>query len=282
MKKVTLAGVPEHFNTPILLALEDGAFAEQGIDLQFTTVKEGTGKMCQMLDSRETDLAILLTEGICKHILNGGEAKLVQWYTKTPLLWGVHVGYASKFQTETDLKGTVAAISRKGSGSELMSFVHATNMGWDETNLRFEIVHTIDGAVTALTDGTADYFMWEQFMTQPLVDQKIFRRLGVCASPWPCFVIAVNTKFAAENPTDLQTVLAVINRYTSTFKNRPTAEADIANRFHLDLEQVRDWLQVTEWSQEQITLETLNKIQNQLVSFNIIDKKGTFEDMVIS
>ncbi|MFY7665231.1 ABC transporter substrate-binding protein [Flavobacterium sp.] len=282
MKKVTLAGVPEHFNTPILLALEDGAFAEKGIDLQFITVKEGTGKMCQMLDAREADVSILLTEGICKHIINGGKAKLVQWYTKTPLLWGIHVGYASKFQKETDLKGTVAAISRKGSGSELMSFVHAANMGWNTEEVRFEIVHTIDGAVAALTAGTSDYFMWEQFMTQPLVDQKIFRRLGVCASPWPCFVIAANTIFASENPTDLQTVLAVINRYTSSFKNRATAAADIAERFHLEPPQVHDWLQVTEWSQEQITSETLNKIQNQLVSFNIIDKKGTFEEMVIS
>ena len=148
--------------------------------------------------------------------------------------------------------------------------------------MRFEIVHTIDGAVAALTAGTSDYFMWEQFMTQPLVDQKIFRRLGVCASPWPCFVIAANTIFASENPTDLQTVLAVINRYTSSFKNRATAAADIAERFHLEPPQVHDWLQVTEWSQEQITSETLNKIQNQLVSFNIIDKKGTFEEMVIS
>lgn len=281
MKKVVLTGVPEHFNTPILLALEANAFAELGIDLQFVTVKEGTGKMCQMLDSGESDLSILLTEGICKHIVNGGNAKLVQWYTNTPLLWGIHVGYASKFQKETDLKGAVAAISRKGSGSELMTFVHAANNGWNADEIRFEIVHTIDGAVEALTAGKADYFMWEQFMTQPLVDQNIFRRLGVCASPWPCFVIAANTNFAVANPTVIQDVLSVINRYTATFKDRTDAVEIIANRFHLKHAQIIDWMKVTEWSQEQITAETLNKIQNQLVSFNIIDKKGTFEEMVI-
>ncbi len=281
MKKVTLTGVPEHFNTPILLALEDHAFAELGIDLQFVTVKEGTGKMCQMLDSGECDLSILLTEGICKHIVSGGNAKLVQWYTKTPLLWGVHVGYDSAFKNETELNGRVAAISRKGSGSELMTFVHAANRGWNSDEIRFEIVHTIDGAVAALSAGEADYFMWEQFMTQPLVDQKIFRRLGVCASPWPCFVIAANTNFIETNSALIENVLAVINRYTSTFKNRADAAKIIADRFHLKHAQILDWLKVTEWSQEQITSETLNIIQNQLVSFNIIDKKGTFEEMVI-
>jgi hypothetical protein len=46
--------------------------------------------------------------------------------------------------------------------------------------LQFEIINTIDGAVEALTSGTADYFMWERFMTKPLVDKGIFRRVGDC------------------------------------------------------------------------------------------------------
>ncbi|MEN8797763.1 MAG: ABC transporter substrate-binding protein, partial [Flavobacteriaceae bacterium] len=38
MKKVRIVGVPEHFNLPWLFALEDGAFADRGIELQWTNV----------------------------------------------------------------------------------------------------------------------------------------------------------------------------------------------------------------------------------------------------
>jgi hypothetical protein len=41
------------------------------------------------------------------------------------------------------------AISRQGSGSQLMAYVNADN-SWKTDNLQFEIVNTIDGAVEAL------------------------------------------------------------------------------------------------------------------------------------
>jgi hypothetical protein len=47
-------------------------------------------------------------------------------------------------------------------------------------NLQFEIINTIDGQLKHLTNGTADYFMWERFMTKPLVDKGIFRRIADC------------------------------------------------------------------------------------------------------
>ena len=64
MKKVKIVGVPEHFNLPWHMAIEDGIFEDKGIDLEWTDVPEGTGKMCQLLQEGQTDLAIILTEGI--------------------------------------------------------------------------------------------------------------------------------------------------------------------------------------------------------------------------
>lgn len=63
MKEVRIVGVPEHFNLPWHMAMEDRMFEDRGIDLQWTDVPEGTGRMCQMLKDGETDLAIILTEG---------------------------------------------------------------------------------------------------------------------------------------------------------------------------------------------------------------------------
>jgi hypothetical protein len=47
---------------------------------------EGTGKMCQMLRSGETDIAVILTEGIVKDIVAGNPSRIVQVYVDSPLI----------------------------------------------------------------------------------------------------------------------------------------------------------------------------------------------------
>ena len=91
MKKVNVVGVPEHFNLPWHLAIEEGAFSDRGITLSWTDIPEGTGKMAQMLEDNQTDLAIILTEGIIKSISHDNPCKIVQQYVSSPLLWGIHV-----------------------------------------------------------------------------------------------------------------------------------------------------------------------------------------------
>ena len=104
----------------------------------------------------------------------------------------------------------------------LCVFVNAENQNWNTSNLQFEVVNTIDGAVEALTSGKADYFMWERFMTKPLVDQGIFRRIDDCPSPWPCFVIAVRDEFLENNPKVIEQILEIINTTTEEFKIIPS------------------------------------------------------------
>lgn len=272
MKKVRIIGVPEHFNLPWHMAIEEGAFEERGIDLQWTEVPEGTGRMCQMLQDEETDLAIILTEGLVKSITEGNPAKIVQEYISTPLQWGIHVGAKSKYKSIAELNDTKAAISRLGSGSHLMAFVNAQNEGWATNSLQFEIINNLDGAVTALTEGTADYFMWEHFTTKPLVDKGIFRRLGDCPTPWPCFVVAATQKFLDEEKSTLNHVLEVINDYTSEFKQIPSIDRSLANRYGQQLADIQEWLKITKWSQKQLPEATLTKVQDTLRELNLIDK----------
>ena len=280
MKIIKIAGVPEHFNLPWHLAIENNEFESQNIDLQWTDVPEGTGKMCQMLRNGETDIAVILSEGIVKDILGGNPSKIVQVYVDSPLIWGIHVGTQSKFKTLADLENTKAAISRLGSGSQLMAYVNANNQNWKTDNLQFEIVNTIDGAVGALTEGTADYFMWERFMTKPLVDKGIFRRIADCPTPWPCFVIAVRNEVLENNPEIIKQILNIINKKTISFKSTPDIDAVLAEKYHQKREDIQEWLSLTDWSQKQLSNEMLNNIQNQLLELKIIDKIGTFDEIV--
>ena len=280
MKTVKIAGVPEHFNLPWHLCIENGEFEAVGIDLQWTDVPEGTGKMCQMLRDVETDIAVILSEGIVKDINAGNPSKIVQVYVESPLIWGIHVAANSNFKTLSNLENKKVAISRLGSGSQLMAYVNANNQGWNTENLKFEIVNTIDGAVESLTKGEADYFMWERFMTKPLVDKGVFRKIADCPTPWPCFVIAVRNEFLEKNEGSVELILEIINNTTQEFKEIPSIDRTLASKYHQKIEDIRGWLRLTKWSQKPLDEKMLNKIQNQLFELKIIDKKGTFAELV--
>jgi ABC-type nitrate/sulfonate/bicarbonate transport system substrate-binding protein len=277
MTTIKIAGVPEHFNLPWHLSIENGEFQANEIDLQWTDVPEGTGKLCQMLRNGETDIAVILTEGIIKDIIAGNQSKIVQIYVETPLIWGIHVSANSKFKTLSDLENTKVAISRLGSGSQLMSYVNANNQGWKTENLQFEIINTIDGAVEALTKGTADYFMWERFMTQPLVDQKIFRRIAECPTPWPCFVIAVRNEILESDPTIVHQILEIINTTTQEFKDIPSIDRTLSLKYNLELKAVQEWLSLTHWSQKQITKSSFETIMNKLLELKLVSNTLPFD-----
>lgn len=273
MKKVRIIGVPEHFNLPWHMAIEEGAFEDCGIELQWKDVPEGTGKMCQMLQQGETELAIILTEGVVKSITEGNPAKIVQEYIASPLLWGIHVGAKSNYNSNDDLKGTKAAISRLGSGSHLMAYINAQNKGWDTKGLKFEIINNLEGAIDALTHGHADYLLWEHFTTKPLVDKGIFRRLGDCPTPWPCFVIAATDVFLENDSSALGHILEIINTYSSEFIQIPSIDRTLANRYDQKLEDIQEWLSLTRWSQSPLDLQILNKVQDTLLNLKLINKK---------
>lgn len=272
MISITVAGVPEHFNYPWHMAVNEGAFQDRGIDVQWKDVPEGTGRMCEMLRTGETDFAIILTEGIIKDIAAGNPSGIVQVYVKTPLIWGIHVSASSKYQSLDSLEGTTAAISRYGSGSHLMSFVNANRMGWNTRNLKFKVVNTLEGGVEALSKGEAAYFLWEHYTTKPLVDDGTFRRLDDCPTPWPCFVIAVRNAFAEEKASVVKHILEVINTYTADFKNIPGMAQTLANKYRQKPEDVTNWLSGTSWGHENITPEELKKVQNYLLDLDLLSK----------
>jgi len=280
MRTIKIAGVPEHFNLPWHLCIESGEFESEGIDLQWANVPEGTGKLCQMLREGETDMAVILTEGIIKDIIDGNPSKIVQVFVQSPLLWGIHVSANAPYQQLEDLKDKKVAISRYGSGSHLMAFVNAKSQGWNPFDLQFEVVNTLDGAVLALTKGTADYFMWERFMTKPIVDKGIFRRITDCPTPWVSFVIAVRNEVLEKHPQTIDSILRIVNQTTDEFKYIPSIDKTLSVRYDQKLEDIQQWLKLTQWSSKKPDEKMLNNIQNQLFELNIIDKKGTFADIV--
>ena len=274
MTNLKVGGVPEHFNYPWYVTLKNKEYSNHNINLRWQDFPGGTGEMCAALRSGEVDIAIVLTEGIIKDIAEGNPSKIVQTFVKTPLIWGIHVGEKSSFKKINDLEHAVIAISRFGSGSHLMAMVNAYNQGWDVTGLKFKVVGDLQGGINALTSGEADYFMWEHFTTKPLVDQGVFRRIDDCLTPWPCFVVAVRNEVLENNFEDVKKVLDIINFETKYFKKRFAIDQTLANRYEQQLEDIQQWLKITEWNDgKPITKNLITRIQNKMVQFNVMKEK---------
>ncbi|MDY7396581.1 substrate-binding domain-containing protein [Aureibaculum sp. 2210JD6-5] len=274
MNKITIGGVPEHFNLPWHFAIENNKFKDKNVDLQWKEFPGGTGAMCSALRDGSIDAAVILTEGIIKDIIAGNPSKIVKVYVDSALLWGIHVAKSSEFNSVSELENAKIAISRYGSGSQLMAKVNAVEQGFDIEQLEYVLVKNLQGGVNALTNGTADYFMWEHFMTKPYVDNGTFRRIDNIETPWPCFVIAVRNEVLKNQNEAIRTIIEVINNQLKYFENPLENEQLIqmfSKRYQLKLEDVKTWLSLTKWNNEKnISEKLINSIQNKLTDYDVI------------
>lgn len=271
MKSFVVGGVPEHFNLPWHLAIEQGLFHQHGVHVQYKDFPGGTGALTRALASGELDLAVVLTEGISASILNGNPAKIIKTYVETPLIWGVHVAADSEIYSEEDMAGRAYAISRFGSGSHLMAIVDASQRGWDTSQLEFVKVGNLEGARKSLAAGEGELFMWEKFMTKPLVDTGEFRRITEVRTPWPCFMIAASEKVLHDYPNEVKTILAQINTSCESLMASGQAANIISNRYHLQLEDVNAWLSQTQWNTNtNLPTLALNKVVKVLTSLELV------------
>lgn len=246
-KELRVGGVPEHFNLPWRLAINDDAFAGTGARVRFADYPGGTGQLTGALRDNELDLALVLTEGAVADILQHDKNRLVKVYVTSPLIWGIHVAAASSIRNVAGIRGRRFAISRYGSGSHLIAIVDAGQRHWPTDNMKFVVVKSLDGARKALASGNADVFLWERHMTQPLVDAGEFHRVGQREVPWPAFVVSVRKQILSSHAREIRAVLDVVARYAVNLKRRKTAPSLIADTYGIRLVDAEKWLAGVRW-----------------------------------
>ncbi len=250
MIELRVGGVPEHFNLPWHLGREAGVPERIGVGLTWRDYPDGSGAMAAALRAGELDAALLLTEGAVAGVANGGGFRIASLYTESSLIWGIHVPARSRFVGVADIRGARYAISRLGSGSHLIAFVHARAQGWPVDTLELVTVRNLAGAVDAFATDAADVFFWEKFMTKPLVDDGRFRRVGEFLAPWPAFVLCVADRVGASARAALRKLLAAVLDEAKTLVARPDAAAAIGQRYALEPTDVAEWLSATRWARE--------------------------------
>lgn len=267
----TVGGVPEHVSLPWYTAIESGRLD----DVDWIDQPSGTGAMVAALADGTLDVAVALTEGMVAGVTAGLDARIIGVAIPSPLQWGVHVATGSELETKADLVGTRAAISRRGSGSHLMTYVMADELDWSlDADADFVEIGDMDGARAALAAGDAEFFLWDRFMTQPVVDAGEFRRVGVQPTPWPAFVVAARRDVIDEQGPRLARVLATVADEAASLAARPDLVTLIAERFGLEPDTVAGWVSVTDWAPRDAHLDpgTLAGVQQTLERLGRIDE----------
>ena len=95
-----------------------------------------------------------------------------------------------------------------------------------------------------------------------------------------CFVIAVRNEVLEAQPKIIQQILEIINTTTEEFKLIPSIDRTLASKFNQKVDAIQEWLKVTRWSQKQMQPAVLDKILEQLLKLQIIDKKPPKESIL--
>ncbi len=274
MHTLRIGGVPEHFNLPWHLGIENQIFENEGLKVEWTVFNGGTGQMTKALRNDEIDVCVVLTEGIVADIINGNPSKLISKYLNTPLIWGVFTGAQNPINYYGEIYDKTYAISRKGSGSHLMPIVDALFKSKTIQEQQFKIIKNLDGALESLSTNQSDVFYWDKYTTKPYVDKGIFKCLGEYVTPWPCFMLAATDKVIAEKPEALQIMLKTLYFITRQFMTSIDGIEQVSKRYGQELEDVRNWFHSTEWStNDEISFKMLENVIYTLKKSEIIDKK---------
>jgi ABC-type nitrate/sulfonate/bicarbonate transport system substrate-binding protein len=270
MTTVRVAGVPEPYNLPWHLAREQGHFAAAGVDLHWHTVPEGTGRMCQMLRDGELDMAVLVTEGAVRDILNGGPHRIVSGFVESPLPWGVHVPAEAALHTDADLCGIPYAISRLGSGSHIMAMLHARRMGWQPGLEDMVVVHNMEGAAQRMATGEPLIFLWETYVTSRYVRSGVMRHVGEVRGDWPGFVIVAREGLQREVQAAVMTALNVLRAEVHRSVQDPHVVELVMQNADFGRDLASEWLKHVRWRVEPVTLPVIAGLISTLEELTLV------------
>lgn len=284
MEKISITGVPEHFNFPWQQLVAAQPFLDSDVQLVWENESRGSGAMNRALREGSTDLAIVLTESFVKDKIEGNPGKIIGFHVDSPLVWGIHVPAKSDLTQVSDLKNVPFLVSRMGSGSHLMTYLLAQKEGWDAGEMDFEITGNLDGAIKAFKKNSPKAFLWEKYTTKPLVDKGLFRRIGEIPTPWPCFVMVASENMLKENKTlALQIRDAVYAINFSIMQDKEVHVKPISDRYQLELADVKEWISQTNWTtNSEVSKAHLLKTMEILGDLKLIHKKISPEAFVVT
>ena len=281
MNKIKIIGVPEHFNFPWIRTVEEQPFKEEEIILEWTNEPRGSGAMNKAIREEQADVAIILTESFIKDRIEGNPGQIIGLHVQSPLIWGIHISSKVSIKSLEELNHAPFVISRYGSGSHLMAFLLARENGWYLDTLQFEVVGDLEGAKKALKSDVAKIFLWEKYMTKPLVDNGMFKRVGEIPTPWPCFVMVASKNALEKYPKQLKTLRNLVYEKSSSLSKDNDFPRQLSESYDISESDLKEWLAQTKWaSNDEIKIKALSETMETLKALQLISQEIVVEELV--
>lgn len=252
--KLVVGYVPEHFSTPLFLALKHGFFAKHNVEVEFKPFPSGSGHLIQCLGDKSINVSVGLTEAFIRGIAGGNENyKLVGVYVESPLCWAVSTGNSRNIDSVDTLEGAVVGVSRMGSGSDVMAKVLQLQKGWTKPftyEINNDFKNLRDGVNHVGTAHPTDFFMWEHFTSKKYYDSGEIKRVGEIYTPWPSWVVSARPEVLDEQKA-LKGFLAAVNEGVEYFwAHTDEAITYITENFDYSEEDARSWLKTVTFSKD--------------------------------
>lgn len=262
LPNLRLIGVPEQVNIPIKICLERNIFIKYGLNIEYKTIKEGTGAMLKEINDNKADIAITVTDGFISGQASGCNVTLIGTYVNSPLIWSVCGAPNSSLNSISDfmLKSNKRiGISRLKSGSHTMSyymnFLHNSLLGEELTEENFKVLGGFDNLLAGVQSHEVDLFLWELFTTKPWFDSGALKYLGEVRTPWSAFSIVSHPNFANDDTTASlyrERFVPALQEGIEIFLNENSEQMTAVDRIVQDFghthEDASTWLAATKYS----------------------------------
>lgn len=172
-------------------------------------VPEGTGKMIDMLEKNEVDVALTVSDALLVAIAKGRKVKLSGTFVPSPLIWAISTSPEnSSIQNIQELlenkrrvnpeAGLDVGISRLGSGSQTMAY-YMNDRNTLDASLNFTVANNFEGLkngkfdccsaesqmgwsdvfLVGVQQNQFDLFLWETFTTKPFFDTHQLHKVSI-------------------------------------------------------------------------------------------------------
>lgn len=222
--------------------------------------------MITSLEAGKVEAAIVLTDCAVAAASRGANVRLVAPVVTSPLVWGI----ISNNEKTPSLDGTWA-ISRKGSGSEVMLRVWAKQQG--VTNVKVKVCGKFENMCEAVEKGEAVGFIWERSTTRGLLRNRNskLKIVGEVVTPWPAFCAV-----ATADSVLLRDIRGVVRKFVEAAKewreNKETI-GKIVTKYGMTENEASEWLNHVRFAgvKDDFDDKVLEQVRASLVDAGVID-----------
>lgn len=197
--------------------------------------------------------------------------RLVSQIVASPLVWGVVS--KSTPSPDVDIKQLPWAVSRHGSGSDVMLKVYAGDVAT-------KVCGNFDGMVKSVLQSETRGFLWETSTTRGLLrkrdDGDSLRIVDTVTTPWSAFVCVIAANCPKIRVQRVKEVVSAFLAAAHKWKSDANTANTISQKYGMSPEEAADWVRAVKFAdaKDEFDMRMLENTRKTLVDAKIIAQEN--------